>query len=169
MSVKMIVAEAAEAFDLAYLEITGRGRARQMVKARTAAAMALRRRGFSYPRIGQLLGGRDHSSVIYYCDSCRHFLDDPAFAELVDRLAQIKTNCAISRPNGRPRKPPPQVLMVKGVRGLDELPQLHAYFRPPPPKPDSIERLDLDYRKMMTRGSTMLAKAISERFWVQAA
>lgn len=45
--------------------LTGRRRTRPISLARHEAMYRLRRLGLSYPRIGQILGGRDHSTVIH--------------------------------------------------------------------------------------------------------
>jgi len=54
----------ARVFDKLPSEIKGRGRSQALVKPRRVIAKILRQRGWSYPRIGDVLGGRDHSTAI---------------------------------------------------------------------------------------------------------
>jgi len=55
----------ADAFDITCGELIGEGRSRKFVEARAVVVVVLRERGWSYPRIGKLIGGRDHSTVIW--------------------------------------------------------------------------------------------------------
>lgn len=48
--------------------VRGKGRHPELVRARWACMVALRRRGLSYPEIGQTMGGKDHTSVMHACD-----------------------------------------------------------------------------------------------------
>lgn len=49
-------------------EITGGMRWPHLVDARCVVSLILRARGWSFPRIGRLLGGRDHSTIIHAVD-----------------------------------------------------------------------------------------------------
>jgi hypothetical protein len=152
-----IVAEAADSYALTYAEITGKGRARDMVKARTAVSMALRKRGLSYPQIGRLLGGRDHSSIIYYCKGCTHFLREPYFAALVEKLV------------GMPFVAPPSAPIVKIVERVVEkvvyVPKAEpARRRFALGQIDGEELAEEEHREMMARGSMRLAGAIRSQF-----
>lgn len=50
------------------------------ILARQAAYYLLRRRGRSYGQIGQIFGGRDHSTIIHGCKRTRErFREDKAF------------------------------------------------------------------------------------------
>lgn len=60
---RRVLEEAAAAFEVTVDELLGRGRGRQMVAARAAAAWVLNREGWSQPMIGRVLGGRDHSTI----------------------------------------------------------------------------------------------------------
>ena len=60
-----VLREVAEACAVPVEEITGRGVDPRLVAARAQVAEQLRARGWSYPRIGRLLG-RDHSTVMSY-------------------------------------------------------------------------------------------------------
>jgi len=57
----------AEDMGLSADEVIGRLRFGELVAARAVIARILRERGWSYPRIGAALGGRDHSTVINLC------------------------------------------------------------------------------------------------------
>lgn len=46
-------------------ELRGDGRSDYLVEARAIVARILRDRGMSYPQIGRMLGGRDHSTVMH--------------------------------------------------------------------------------------------------------
>jgi hypothetical protein len=49
---------------LTWADVAGRNAKARYVRARTDIYVALRERGWSYPKIGALVGGRDHTSVI---------------------------------------------------------------------------------------------------------
>lgn len=56
-------------------EVLGPRRFPHLVAARQLTAYALRRYfGLSYPRIGRLLGGRDHTTIIHACRSVERAL-----------------------------------------------------------------------------------------------
>ena len=61
-----LIDEAARLFDISRQELTGSSRTQQVVLARQAAAWALHRRyhDLTLARIGQLLGGRNHATII---------------------------------------------------------------------------------------------------------
>ena len=61
-----LIDEAARLFDITRQELTGSSRAHEVVLARQAAAWALRRcyPELSLARIGELLGGRNHTTII---------------------------------------------------------------------------------------------------------
>ena len=54
---------ASRAFDVSIPEIKGEAKSQRYCKPRYAIACVLRRRGWSLPRIGKLLGDRDHSTI----------------------------------------------------------------------------------------------------------
>lgn len=51
-------------------EMLGRRRTTQIVRARQEFYVALRRKGFSYPEIGRIVG-RDHTTVLHACRGLR--------------------------------------------------------------------------------------------------
>ncbi len=62
-----MVEHAAHVFGVSVADLTGRSRTRHVSEARQAVAYALRRRypALSLTSIGTILGGRDHSTIIY--------------------------------------------------------------------------------------------------------
>ncbi len=52
-------------FGVSWEELIGRRRSAYMVNARHVAAWCLRQQGLSYPEIGRVLGGRDHTTAMY--------------------------------------------------------------------------------------------------------
>jgi hypothetical protein len=59
-----LVTSVARDFDISHGELIGDCRANEFVDARSVVSRVLHDRGWSYPQIGRLLGGRDHSTVI---------------------------------------------------------------------------------------------------------
>ena len=59
-----LIASVAEAFRMTPADITGDGREQRFVHARAVVVRIMRDRGWSFPRIGRVLGGRDHSTTI---------------------------------------------------------------------------------------------------------
>jgi hypothetical protein len=59
----------ADVFDISYGELIGQGRSRAFIEARATVAHILLKRGWSLPRVGKLLGGRDHSTIINLRDN----------------------------------------------------------------------------------------------------
>lgn len=76
-----VVLRAATAFGLSPDDLTGRARYRRIVRARSAVVWILRRQlnadGLpkSYPQIGLLLGGRDHTTMIYCNQRCEKWME----------------------------------------------------------------------------------------------
>ncbi len=60
-----IIAAVERAYRLSPGTITGKSRVAIAVRARNTAAQVFRLRGNSTPKIGALLGGRDHSSIVH--------------------------------------------------------------------------------------------------------
>jgi len=64
-----IIAAVAEHFDLDEAELLGRGRSRDVALPRQVAMYLIREETrASLPKIGEVLGGRDHTTVLYGCD-----------------------------------------------------------------------------------------------------
>ncbi len=84
-----VVASTARIFGLTPEELRGSRRNAHIVNARWVAMKALQSRGsLSYPVIGRMLGGKDHTSVIHACNS----FDDRArkYPEMLVALARVK-------------------------------------------------------------------------------
>ena len=115
-SATRIIARTAAAFRVTVEDITGQGRQRHIVHARQAACWALSRSPWllqtsghhsthkgsgsgaarfgppapvlrSFPRIGALLGGKDHSSVLYHVAQAEaRRITDPEWRAMLDAL-----------------------------------------------------------------------------------
>lgn len=89
-----VIAAVALAFSVPVEALQGRSRARRLVQARCLASWLLRHRvprsGIqrSYPVIGRLLGGADHSTVIHRLNRAEGWAQsDPVFGALLRELA----------------------------------------------------------------------------------
>lgn len=81
----------ARAFDVKPELLAGRSRLRPVVHARHAACWVIRQLfpELSYPMIGQLFGGRDHSTIIYAVRNANELRNRNAvFLRLTDMLAE---------------------------------------------------------------------------------
>lgn len=84
-----ILARAAQLFGYSLAQITGkRGRAARLTEARQAVMYALRETGrYSLVEIGRLMGGRDHTTVIYATrQAAQRAADDPRYAAQLHAL-----------------------------------------------------------------------------------
>lgn len=63
---RLVIEEVGHWYGLALSDITGPSRRRPNVRARCRVAHELRRRGWSFKRIGYVLGGRHQSAVRYW-------------------------------------------------------------------------------------------------------
>jgi chromosomal replication initiator protein len=86
---EQIVQAVAEAFDLSLERLLGRDRAREVALPRQIAMYLLRKEtSISLPQIGQVLGGRDHTTIMYGCDKVTDLLErDDRFRR---QVAQIR-------------------------------------------------------------------------------
>ena len=65
---KQIIEETAEKHGIAVSELIGESRCKHYVIARQEAAYRIRKEcGYGLPRIGKLLGGRDHTTILHAC------------------------------------------------------------------------------------------------------
>jgi chromosomal replication initiator protein len=82
-----IIRRVADAFDISVEHILGRDRSRQIALPRQVAMYLLREEAkISLPQIGEALGGRDHTTVIYGCDKVSDLLerDDRLRRQVID-------------------------------------------------------------------------------------
>jgi chromosomal replication initiator protein len=71
-----IVRRVADTFGISIDSMTGRDRSRQVALPRQVAMYLLREEAnISLPQIGEVLGGRDHTTVIYGCDKIADMLE----------------------------------------------------------------------------------------------
>lgn len=73
---KQIIETVAAAFGISKAELLGRGRTRQIALPRQIAMYLLREEAnYSLPQIGEAIGGRDHTTVMYACDKVADLLE----------------------------------------------------------------------------------------------
>jgi chromosomal replication initiator protein len=87
-----VIQMVAEAFGVTVDQIMARNRARQVALPRQIAMYLLREEAqISLPQIGEVLGGRDHTTVMYGCDKVADLLeqDDRLRRRVVDIRDQI--------------------------------------------------------------------------------
>jgi len=66
-SAQRVIDTIAREHGFSYAEITGRSR--RSVRVRAICAHRLRSLGLSLPQIGRVMGGRDHTSILYLCNT----------------------------------------------------------------------------------------------------
>jgi chromosomal replication initiator protein len=86
-----VLDEVANAFSVDVEQLTGKGRSRQISLPRQIVMYLLRESNMSLPQIGQILGGRDHTTVMYACDKISDLLerDDRLRRQVVNIRNQI--------------------------------------------------------------------------------
>jgi len=92
-----ILTVAADHFGLTVADLTGHSRRKNLVFARQAA-MALCRAllGMSYPALGKLFGGKDHSTVLYSIKKFKKLQDDSE--ETKNLFRQLSRTCRAGGP-----------------------------------------------------------------------
>ena len=93
-----VVKQVAQAYGVAVENMLGRGRSRQIALPRQVAMYLLREEAnCSLPQIGEALGGRDHTTIMYGCDKVADMLerDDRLRREII----QIKERLYGTRKN----------------------------------------------------------------------
>jgi chromosomal replication initiator protein len=89
LSPEKIICSVAEFFDVNKEEISGRCRKKKIIKPRQIAIYLLRTElNLSFPEIGKVVGGRDHSTAIYACGKIEKELENNKLME--DHLKFIK-------------------------------------------------------------------------------
>jgi chromosomal replication initiation ATPase DnaA len=66
-----VISGVAQYHNLRVKDILGAGRFAELVAARRDIARTLRERGWSYPKIGRAIGGRDHATAMNLCGALR--------------------------------------------------------------------------------------------------
>lgn len=157
MSAADLIQSASDYFEIPAIDITGPRRLAALMPARSAVAYVLRNRdGFSYPRVGAALGGRDHTSS-------QHLVKVVALkmAENHDFAAFIEAEMSQGRVTLAPRPklvPLPEALSEPLV--LEEVEDsLGTVFTLDQHGWSREERFD---RRNTIRGSRLLAKALRE-------
>jgi len=87
-----IISKVSEVYGISVKEMLGRGRSREIVLPRQVAMYLLREEAnISLPQIGELLGGRDHTTIMYGCDKIADLLerDDRLRRQLLQIKEQI--------------------------------------------------------------------------------
>jgi chromosomal replication initiator protein len=88
----------AEHFGLTVADLTGHSRRKEMVFARqTAMALCRSLLGMSYPALGKLFGGKDHSTVLYSIRKFQRLQDDNE--ETKQLFRQLSKNCRQGTPS----------------------------------------------------------------------
>ncbi|MEQ5789063.1 hypothetical protein J3454_14295 [Erythrobacter sp. NFXS35] len=132
-----ILLAVARVFDVDHAVMTGRSRFRHVSRARQAAYYVLKQRlpHLSYPVIGRLLGGVDHSSVIYGYRQIEHRIaHDPdlagkVFALLHDRVNAVAQDAHIQQWRAY-REAQSKVLSLASAAGPDLGEELAEFVEP---------------------------------------
>lgn len=99
--------DVAKAFGVEPHRLIGRSRVREVMLPRQAACYVLRARfpELSWPKIGHILGGRDHSTVIHGArEAVGRRSRDPEYSRVLDELAagRVPSFRALPRPKAEP-------------------------------------------------------------------
>lgn len=85
-----LVRRAAALFDATPRAVIGASRIKPLVRCRWGIILTLSRRGWSTPRIGHLLGNRDHTTIMYGLRKAANlYCDSPAFRAYCDELGKV--------------------------------------------------------------------------------
>jgi chromosomal replication initiator protein len=93
-----VINTVADAYHLSPEQMTGRGRTRQVALPRQIAMYLLREEGqISLPQIGDALGGRDHTTVMYGCTKIADLLerDDQIRRQVIEIREQLYGQSAV--------------------------------------------------------------------------
>ena len=66
-----ILKSVADEHHISMQKLLGRNRKREIAWPRQEAMLAAYREGYSYPEIGMMLGGRDHTTILHGCKAAR--------------------------------------------------------------------------------------------------
>jgi chromosomal replication initiator protein len=87
-----VIRKVADVFGVTLERILGRDRSREVALPRQIAMYLLREEAkISLPQIGEALGGRDHTTVMYGCDKIADLLerDDRLRRQIIDLREQL--------------------------------------------------------------------------------
>ena len=93
-----VINTVADAYSLSPDQMMGRGRTRQVALPRQIAMYLMREEGnISLPQIGEALGGRDHTTVMYGCDKIADLLerDDKIRRQVIEIREQLYGQSAV--------------------------------------------------------------------------
>jgi chromosomal replication initiator protein len=78
-----------DAFKVSMEELKGNSRRREISMARQVAMYLMRHhRDLSLPKIGEVFGGKDHTTVLYSCDKISQLKNtDPNLAQMLRQLS----------------------------------------------------------------------------------
>ncbi len=97
-----IVSQVADTFGVSEEEIFGRSRSHDIALPRQIAMFLLREEtNYSLPQIGETLGGRDHTTVMYGCEKITDLLERDE--SLRRQVIQIKEQLYTPKRNGNSR------------------------------------------------------------------
>ena len=91
---KTVLEVVSEFFNVSHSSLTGRSRARDVAFPRQVAMYLMRDMGeLSLPRIGEELGGRDHTTVMYACDKIAELVetDDRTRKQIMQLKGQLQS------------------------------------------------------------------------------
>lgn len=89
ITAREIIKVVAEEFDLTFMDLTKQTRTRRISRPRQAAMYVVRklRPDMSYPMIGRLFGGRDHTTIIHGIRVVEKRIEsDPAYGDKIGRV-----------------------------------------------------------------------------------
>jgi chromosomal replication initiator protein len=93
----------AENFDVSIEDLKGNSRRREVSTARQVGMYLMRQHtDLSLPKIGEVFGGKDHTTVMYSCDKIAQLKDnDPAMAQTLRQLSDRINVASQSRHQGK--------------------------------------------------------------------
>jgi chromosomal replication initiator protein len=84
-----VIAVVAEAFDVSVEDLKGSSRRREISHARQIGMYLIRQHtGLSLPKVGEVFGGKDHTTVLYSCDKIAQLRNtDPNLSQTLRQLS----------------------------------------------------------------------------------
>lgn len=84
-----VIAVVAEAFDVSVEDLKGNSRRREISHARQIGMYLIRQHtGLSLPKVGEVFGGKDHTTVLYSCDKIAQLRNtDPNLSQTLRQLS----------------------------------------------------------------------------------